>query len=299
MKHILRLSALLTVAVVITGCGGASPYTPPSTPSAQAVRVVPARPVVTPERSAPTSLSYEVLNESALPAELSVWKEAPQPPKSTGSARIDGYLYVFVTGGTESIGASAITVRAVTLSTAPQTSVEVAAVLTPGQPGKETSSFPRSYIRIPYDASLPVPDVWVKVEHEAAVVEPGTPVTNPPPVTTPPADTFVVISERELPPVLSAWPTSTVQLPGGVARYESSRLYLMVTAGQRNSGGYSVEIREVQVTDGVIHVAAILHTPKPGQMVTTAITYPKAYAMLNLVGQGEPQIMVDFQEAAN
>lgn len=306
MKRNYWLVSLATaLAVFAAGCGGLGekpadteqPATPPVAPT-QA------------EAGGAESLPFEVIKESMLPAELASWTELTQPPKSTGSARVGDFLYVLVTGGTESIGASAIVPTKVELTEKPTPVITVAAVITPGKDGAEIMTFPKAYIRIPYAASRPVPGVMTTVQWESAKAEPATgkgsaadPST---PVSSPASSgsgqgesaatgAVTMLTESALPASLSAWRESTVQVPNGVARYVDGALYLMVSGGQRSTGGYSVEIRSVSVKEKTVFVSAVLHSPKAGQMVTQAITYPKAYAKVDLPGSGEPGVIVDWQ----
>lgn len=306
-----RMHWLVTVTAAVTvfaaGCGGMEQKV--AAPDQNAAQPEPA-PAVS-EGNQPEGLSFEVIPDSALPKELNHWKELTQPPKSTGSARVGDYLYVLVTGGTDSMGASAIVPRQVTIAKSNPPVITVIAVLSPGKSGAEVASFPRSYIRLPYPASSPVPGVLTRVEWQGArgepkttpPVDPNTPVSSPKsgtanpqkPASTDGAATVSPIPATALPASLSAWKGSTINAAGGVAQYVDGALYLMVSGGQRNSGGYAVEIKSVEMKEGTLYVSAVLHSPQPGQMVTQAITYPRAYARLDLPGSGAPGVIVDWK----
>lgn len=318
MKRMHWLVAVTAAVTLFTaGCGGMQQT--PAAPDQKSAQPEPA-PAVS-EGNQPAGMTFEVLQEAALPAELNHWKVLTQPPKSTGSARVGDYLYVLVTGGTDSIGASAIVPKQVTIAESMPPVVTVTAVLSPGKSGTDSTSFPKSYIRIPYSASSPVPGVMIRVEWQGAKGEPGkstppidpnTPVSSPatttdpkspetgtsspqtPPATDGPA-TLATIPATALPASLSTWRESTVNVPGGVAKFVDGTLYLMVSGGQRNSGGYAVEIKSATMKEGTLYVSALLHSPQPGQMVTQAITYPRAYARLDLPGSGAPGVIVDWK----
>lgn len=314
------ISMSAAVAILVAGCGGAAQQGSAPTPVAQTSPSTPSQA----EAAAATPLTFEVIKESTLPAELATWKEMRKLPKSTPAARIGDELYVLVAGGTESIGATAIAVQQVEMVEKPTPTITVRAVVSGGsKQGEEVMTFPRSYIRIPYAASLPVPTVGIQVQAEAAKGEPA-PVTTPPtpavnpstPVSSPAGNTasnpgqpahapsaadhgplaVKALTAADLPASLSAWSTSTVQVPGGVAQFVDSTLYVMVTAGQRNSGGYRVEIRSIEVRENTVFVKAVLQSPRPGQMVTQAITYPKAFAAVSLAGHGQPNVIVDWEK---
>jgi len=51
-------------------------------------------------------------------------------------------------------------------------------------------------------------------------------------------------------------------------------LYLLVTYGEKPTGGYSVEIGEVVVTSDKISVQVVFKRPAPGEIVTQALDYP-------------------------
>lgn len=298
------------VAVFAAGCGGAAEK--PGAPTNQNGTPAASSPDAT-EGSKTVGLTFEVIKDSVLPQELHRWKELTEPPKSTGSARVGDYLYILVTGGMDSIGASAIAVKQVELVQEPTPIITVTAMISPGKTGAEIMTFPTSYIRIPYAASLPVPGVLTNIQRETVKGD-SAPVTNPPvdpntPVSSPKnTDTTVTSPETSagdlavtpipasaLPSSLSAWKGSTVNGPNGIARHVDGTLYLMVSGGERNSGGYSVEIKSVEGKDRTLYVSAVLHSPKPGQLVTEAITYPRAYATVNLPGSGEPEVIVNWR----
>lgn len=52
--------------------------------------------------------------------------------------------------------------------------------------------------------------------------------------------------------------------------------YILVGAGEKPSGGYSVEISSVVGEEGSIIINGQVNAPKPDEMVTTALTYPNA-----------------------
>ena len=317
------ITATTAIAVFTAGCGGVAPK-PDAPPDQNGAKPEPAPAIA--EGTQPVALGFELIKEAMLPSELEEWKRLTQPPKSTGSARIGGYLYVLVTGGADSVGASAIVVKQVQMAESEPPVITVTAALSPGKSGAETTSFPKAYIRIPYAASRPVPGVMTRIEWQgakaepakspASPVDPNTPVSSPAtttpkapetkapeptapapkqPATTDGAATVQTIPANALPASLSTWMQSTVNVPGGVAKFVDGTLFLMVSGGQRNSGGYSVEIKSAEMRAGTLYVSAILHSPQPGQMVTQAITYPKAYARLDLPGSGDPGVIVNWK----
>jgi hypothetical protein len=52
------------------------------------------------------------------------------------------------------------------------------------------------------------------------------------------------------------------------------QMVVVATGGTKRTGGYSVEITDLKVKDGVLTVHWKLNTPKPGSPLTQAITHP-------------------------
>lgn len=50
--------------------------------------------------------------------------------------------------------------------------------------------------------------------------------------------------------------------------------YLLISAGERPTGGYSLSIVDVSKSDNVITFRVVLDEPSPDEMVTEALTYP-------------------------
>lgn len=63
--------------------------------------------------------------------------------------------------------------------------------------------------------------------------------------------------------------------PQAVLVKAEGKRYLIVAAGERPTGGYSVQIRGVRADGGAWVVDAVVQGPPQGAMVTQAITYPK------------------------
>jgi hypothetical protein len=52
------------------------------------------------------------------------------------------------------------------------------------------------------------------------------------------------------------------------------QMVVVATGGTKTTGGYSVEITDLKVKDGVLTVHWKMNTPKPGSLITQAITHP-------------------------
>lgn len=272
------------------------PAEPPAGPSTGEPTVASAQSPI-----APGDLPFEVVRESELPARLAAWKSLAESPSQPPHERVNEYLYVMVGQFPQSSGGYTLTVSRVELLTQPKPTVQVHALLTTPAPGQMTTSvitYPKVYIRIPYKGSNPDPAVTATVQRQTSTVGAGpignpTSPTPPPPPTAQPSPTptrFELIDPARLPAALDPWRSSRAELPGAAATYAGDSLYLMVAAGEQRTGGYSVEVTGVSVEGGRVKVQAVLHKPKPGQIVTQALTYPKAFVRLAAQGSGSPPV---------
>lgn len=57
--------------------------------------------------------------------------------------------------------------------------------------------------------------------------------------------------------------------------------FLILSSGEKNTGGYSIDIENVEETDKNIIVTVKETGPKPGEMVTMAFTAPYAVVRIN------------------
>jgi hypothetical protein len=58
------------------------------------------------------------------------------------------------------------------------------------------------------------------------------------------------------------------------------QMVVVATGGTKSTGGYSVEITDLKVKDGVLTVHWKMNAPKPGSPVTRAITHPAQAALV-------------------
>lgn len=101
-------------------------------------------------------------------------------------------------------------------------------------------------------------------------------------------------SPYEDPAVVVAPSSAALSTETGVEVPESGAgTYLAFFAGQRPSGGYSVEaLSAARVNDGRIEVRVAVREPEPGLRVTQALTYPYAVAVLRGVDPGSAQLYI-------
>jgi hypothetical protein len=66
----------------------------------------------------------------------------------------------------------------------------------------------------------------------------------------------------------------------------ASETVLGVFMGTRSTGGYSIEIDQVNYPDGLIQAIVKTRSPEPGDMVTTALTQPYHIVRVSTSGRG-------------
>ena len=90
---------------------------------------------------------------------------------------------------------------------------------------------------------------------------------------------FTEVSGKDWPPAVRAW-LGVNRVPATGVVHDVAYSYLLVAAGQKRSGGYSVRFTDVTSSDGKIVASAVVSEPGPRESVTMAITYPVAVARI-------------------
>jgi len=80
--------------------------------------------------------------------------------------------------------------------------------------------------------------------------------------------------EKPRPEVIQAWIEDSRTIFLGQSKELDGTLYLLVTYGEKPTGGYVVEIGDVIVAADKVTVPVRFKKPAPGDMVTQALTYP-------------------------
>jgi len=93
----------------------------------------------------------------------------------------------------------------------------------------------------------------------------------------------------ELPAEVQAWIDAAINDFGGQTLVHEGILYLLVTYGEKPTGGYDVEITGITEEEGKLVVTANFTEPGEDEMVTQALTYPYDLAMLD-----DPGLPVEF-----
>ncbi|MBW6464702.1 MAG: protease complex subunit PrcB family protein [Firmicutes bacterium] len=85
----------------------------------------------------------------------------------------------------------------------------------------------------------------------------------------------------ELPAEVQEWIDAAIDNFGGQTFIHEDILYLLVTYGEKPTGGYEVEITDITEEEGKLIVTAYFSEPGEDDMVSQALTYPYDLAMLD------------------
>lgn len=97
------------------------------------------------------------------------------------------------------------------------------------------------------------------------------------------------LREDVLPEEISAWVEDSLTLFLGQTRIHNGKLYLLVTYGEKPTGGYLVEITDITERDDHLEVTINFTDPAEDEMVTQALTYPYELVVID-----DPGLPVDF-----
>jgi len=85
---------------------------------------------------------------------------------------------------------------------------------------------------------------------------------------------FTRVEYQDLPSEIQSWIDSSRRQEIVQTKDFEGYTYILVTYGEKPTGGYRVEIKELRKTDDHIEVFVEFQAPAPDQMVTQAFTYP-------------------------
>lgn len=98
-----------------------------------------------------------------------------------------------------------------------------------------------------------------------------------------------IVLPDQLPAEVEEWIEDSRQELAGQTYELEGVLYLLVTYGERPTGGYDVEITDIAMQDDKVVVTAEFTEPAEDEMVTQALTYPYDLAMIE-----DPDLPVEF-----
>lgn len=100
-----------------------------------------------------------------------------------------------------------------------------------------------------------------------------------------------------LPEEIKTWVENSKVVPLVQERFVDGKRYVLITAGEKPTGGYAVTVEEVREVDGRLELVVRFTRPSPGQMVTQVITYP--YDLVVLENETLPITVKDRVEPEN
>ncbi len=95
--------------------------------------------------------------------------------------------------------------------------------------------------------------------------------------------------EEAIPVEIREWVEESREKFLGQTREHEDKLYLLVTYGEKPTGGYAVEITGVTKTEDRVNVTAQFTEPGEDEVVTQALTYPYDLAVIE-----DPGLPVEF-----
>ena len=104
------------------------------------------------------------------------------------------------------------------------------------------------------------------------------------------SETDMITIPDELPAEVQAWIEAGLEDFGARILEYDGLLYLLVTYGEKPTGGYDVEITDISEKENKLVVTAHFTEPGKDDIVTEALTYPYDLAMLE-----DPGLPVRFE----
>lgn len=85
---------------------------------------------------------------------------------------------------------------------------------------------------------------------------------------------FTVVEDADLPGELKEVIDEKKENPFKITYSNQDYLYIVVGYGKQNSGGYSIAVEELYLTDNAIYIDTNLIGPSKDDLVTQGVTYP-------------------------
>ncbi|NLK75014.1 MAG: protease complex subunit PrcB family protein [Clostridiales bacterium] len=85
---------------------------------------------------------------------------------------------------------------------------------------------------------------------------------------------FTVVEDADLPGELKEVIDEKKENPFKITYSNKDYLYIVVGYGKQNSGGYSIAVEELYLTDNAIYIDTNLIGPSKDDLVTQGVTYP-------------------------
>ena len=94
-----------------------------------------------------------------------------------------------------------------------------------------------------------------------------------------------IISEEALPGELKAIIDEKKALPFQITFSDREKLYICIGYGKQETGGYSIALNELYLTEGAVYVSTTLLGPDVSQQAKKTATYPYIVIQTELVEQ--------------
>lgn len=94
---------------------------------------------------------------------------------------------------------------------------------------------------------------------------------------------FTVVEDADLPGELKEVIDEKKEKPFRVHYSNKDNLYIVVGYGKQNSGGYSIAVEELFLTDNAIYFDTNLIGPSQDNLVTQGVTYPYIVVKLEYI----------------
>ena len=91
---------------------------------------------------------------------------------------------------------------------------------------------------------------------------------------------FTVLSDEKIPEELKTVIAEKGTEPFHLTYSDDQNLYISIGYGQQKTGGYSIAVDELYLTDNAIHINTTLIGPAKGEMIPEATSFP--YVVLRI-----------------
>ncbi len=85
---------------------------------------------------------------------------------------------------------------------------------------------------------------------------------------------YTVVKEKEIPDLLMDKIESQKEETMKLTYLEDEYLYIVKGYGKQESGGYSISVKDLYLTENAIYFSTDFHGPKKGEIVTDTPSYP-------------------------
>ena len=99
---------------------------------------------------------------------------------------------------------------------------------------------------------------------------------------------YTVVKENEIPDLLVDKIEEQKEGTMKLTYLEDEYLYIVKGYGKQDTGGYSISVKELYLTENAIYFSTDFHGPKKGELVTDTPSYP--YIVIKMEKMDEPVV---------